>query len=111
MKNVYNPGAGFKLRSPYGLRSDPETGEEKFHAGLDFRALPGTPIPAAASGKVIYSGSNALFGNVVIIKNDAGGYSWGRGFRCSMSTFDILTVNIRLDLNLVSDTSSRILLG
>ena len=75
MKNTYNPGAGFELRSPYGLRIDPKTREQKFHAGQDFRARAGTPILAAASGTVIYSGFNALFGNVVVIKNDAGGCS------------------------------------
>jgi murein DD-endopeptidase MepM/ murein hydrolase activator NlpD len=75
LKNAYNPGPGFKLRSAYGLRNDPKTGTEKFHAGQDFRADAGTLIPAAASGKVVYSGFNELFGNVVIVKNDAGGYS------------------------------------
>src|SRR5262249_38271953 len=66
---------GFELRSPYGIRNDPTTGKEQLHAGQDFRAELGTPIPAAASGTVIYSGFNSGLGNVVIVRNDAGGYS------------------------------------
>jgi murein DD-endopeptidase MepM/ murein hydrolase activator NlpD len=76
MTNGYNPGSQFTLHSPYGERIDPITGTPgKFHSGLDFAANAGTPIPAAASGKVVYAGYNDGLGNVVIVKNDAGGYS------------------------------------
>ena len=75
MTNAYHPGSRFSQNSPYGERIDPKTGKLKLHAGEDFRAEAGTPIPAAASGEVVYSGLNEGLGNVVIVKNDAGGYS------------------------------------
>jgi hypothetical protein len=72
MTNAYKLGS---QSSPYGWRIHPQTGEKEFHAGQDFKAQAGTPIPAATSGEVIYSGLNKGFGNVVIVKNSAGGYS------------------------------------
>jgi hypothetical protein len=76
MTNAYNPGSRFRLSSAYGKRIDPMTGiPGTFHSGQDFAAPAGTPIPSAASGKVVYSGYNTNLGNVVIIKNDTGGYS------------------------------------
>ena len=76
MTGAYNPGSQFKLRSPYGERIDPLTGEPgKFHSGQDFAARPGTPIPAATFGTVVYSGYNKNLGNVVIVENDTGDYS------------------------------------
>lgn len=41
-------------------------------SGQDFAARPGTPIPAAAPGEVVYSGFNDNFGNTVIVRNEAG---------------------------------------
>src|SRR5260221_7107700 len=76
MTGPYNPGSQFKLKSPYGERTDPFNGNgTEFHAGQDFRAPPGTPITAATSGVVVYSGYNKGYGNVVIVKNDTGEYS------------------------------------
>jgi murein DD-endopeptidase MepM/ murein hydrolase activator NlpD len=76
MTNAYNPGSQFRQRSPYGDRIDPLTRKKiEFHAGQDFGAPKGTPIPAATSGVVVYSGPNEGFGNLVVVKNDAGGYS------------------------------------
>jgi murein DD-endopeptidase MepM/ murein hydrolase activator NlpD len=72
MTNAYKLGS---QSSPYGWRIHPQTGEKEFHAGQDFKAPAGTPIPAATSGEVVYSGLNKGFGNVVIVKNSAGGYS------------------------------------
>ena len=72
----YNPGSRFRPSSPYGRRADPLAGEKsEFHAGQDFSAPAGTPIPAATPGRVIFSGPNAGFGNAVIVKNNSGGYS------------------------------------
>jgi Peptidase family M23 len=73
MSDPYNPGPAFGLNSAYGRRRDPITGEEsKFHSGLDFKAPPGTPIPAATPREVVYSGFNENFGNTVIVKSAAG---------------------------------------
>lgn len=73
MSDPYNPGPPFRPTSAYGTRKDPITGElGKLHSGQDFAARPGTPIPAAAPGEVVYSGFNDNFGNTVIVKNEAG---------------------------------------
>ena len=69
MPNGYKPNFPFKVSSPYGDRSDPDTGIPKFHSGLDYAAPAGTPIPTAASGVVVYSGRNSSFGNVVVVRN------------------------------------------
>lgn len=75
MTKPYNPGPPFERNSAYGIRIDPISGKPNHHAGEDFRAPAGTPIPAATSGQVVYSGFNEGFGNVVIVKNSAGGYN------------------------------------
>src|SRR4051794_4919643 len=76
MTYAYNPGPRFTRNSSYGNRVDPISGiNGTFHSGQDFRAPAGTPIPAATPGTVIYSGYNDNLGNVVIVKNEAGGYS------------------------------------
>ena len=73
MSDPYNPGPPFRSTSAYGRRKDPFTGElGKFHAGQDFVARPGAPIPAATPGEVVYSGYNENFGHTVIVRNAAG---------------------------------------
>ena len=47
---------------------------EEFHAGEDFAAPEGTPIPAATPGEVVYSGFNENLGNTVIVRT-TNGYS------------------------------------
>lgn len=45
-------------------------GGRKFHSGNDYAAADGTHIPAAAAGKVVYSGYNASgYGNTIIIES------------------------------------------
>lgn len=72
MSDPYNPRPPFRRGSDYGMRIDPFTGKPKPHAGQDFKAPPGTPIPAATPGEVVYSGYNNNFGHTVIIRNAAG---------------------------------------
>ena len=45
------------------------------HNGVDQRAKAGTPIGAAASGRVVYVGRQYIRGNVVVIDHGAGVYS------------------------------------
>ncbi|HVZ29910.1 MAG TPA: M23/M56 family metallopeptidase [Asticcacaulis sp.] len=59
------------MTSPFGLRKDPENGQAKFHAGVDFDAPIGTAVKAAGDGTVsaVYASMN--YGEVVEI--DHGG--------------------------------------
>lgn len=45
-----------EISSPFGMRSDPFTGEERFHAGVDVAAPRGTAIRSVADGEVVFSG-------------------------------------------------------
>lgn len=53
--------------SGYGYRKDPFTGRRAFHAGVDYAARTGTPVVAAASGIVTFSGRLGNYGNAVQI--------------------------------------------
>jgi murein DD-endopeptidase MepM/ murein hydrolase activator NlpD len=68
------PVRGAQLSSPFGSRADPFSGERDFHTGIDFRAPPGAPIRAVASGEVVRAGWEHGYGNVVEIDH-------GNGFR------------------------------
>jgi hypothetical protein len=74
MSDPYHPPRPFNRTSRYGSRIDPVTGKPKFHAGEDWAAPEGTPIPAATPGTVVYAGFNAGFGNTVIVRT-TNGYS------------------------------------
>ncbi|MDR2173528.1 MAG: M23 family metallopeptidase [Burkholderiales bacterium] len=58
--------------SDYGYRIDPFTGMRAFHEGIDFSALPGTPVVAAASGKVINAETHSQYGKLVEIDHGNG---------------------------------------
>jgi murein DD-endopeptidase MepM/ murein hydrolase activator NlpD len=60
------PIPGARLGSPFGIRIDPLTGGGGFHPGLDFDAVSGTPIHAAA-GVVVMAGDCGGYGNCVVI--------------------------------------------
>ena len=70
------------LSSSFGWRIDPFTGQKSFHEGLDFPAEAGTPIVAAASGKVIFADVQAQYGKMVEI--DHGNGLVTRYAHCSM---------------------------
>ena len=58
--------------SNFGYRIDPISGEGSFHEGLDFPAPTGTPIVAAASGKVVYAGWHPQYGKILEIDHGNG---------------------------------------
>lgn len=58
--------------SPFGNRIDPFTKRLSFHPGLDIVAPTGTPILAAAGGRVIFAGQKAGYGNAVEIDHGNG---------------------------------------
>lgn len=61
------PVSGARITSPYGSRIHPIFKSRIFHTGIDYGVPYGTPIKAANSGKVIYSGWYGGYGKVVII--------------------------------------------
>ncbi len=61
------PVAGGILGSSFGWRIDPVNGQSALHTGLDFPALQGTPIVAAAGGVVLVQGYYSAYGNMVEI--------------------------------------------
>jgi murein DD-endopeptidase MepM/ murein hydrolase activator NlpD len=59
--------------SPFGWRSDPITGERRFHAGSDFAAADGTPIYAVADGVVMRANYTDAGGGVIVIEHTVRG--------------------------------------
>jgi murein DD-endopeptidase MepM/ murein hydrolase activator NlpD len=58
--------------SNFGFRIDPFTGQRAYHDGIDFPAERGTPIQAAASGKVVFAGTQPEYGKMVDIDHGNG---------------------------------------
>lgn len=85
-----------RITSSYGMRVHPITGVYKLHDGTDWGSPCGTPIRAAAGGRIIEQYYNAGYGNRVIIShgvmrgqsvvttyNHLSRYAKGRGARVS----------------------------
>ena len=62
------------ITSPFGWRTHPITGAQRFHSGIDIGGDYGDPIYAAQAGTVEYAGWISGYGNAVII-NHGGGIS------------------------------------
>ena len=67
------PVSGGKITSRYGERSSIRSSS---HTGLDIAVSSGTPIKAAASGTVIFSGYKGSYGYLIKIKCDNGYEMW-----------------------------------
>ena len=66
------PVENINYTSNFGYRIDPFSGHQTFHEGVDFAAETGTPINAAASGKVIYADVHSAYGKCVEIDHGNG---------------------------------------
>ena len=66
------PAASRHISSGFGYRSDPFDGDAAFHAGLDFKAPMGSPVFAAARGRVAFVGQRQGYGNCVEIDHGNG---------------------------------------
>ena len=66
------PADGARFGSPFGNRLDPFTHRLSFHPGLDLVAKTGTPILAAAGGRVVFAGEKSGYGNAVEIDHGNG---------------------------------------
>ena len=60
------------ISSGFGYRSDPFNGHAAMHTGLDFRGPIGSPIHAAANGRVTFVGMKNGYGRVVEISHGNG---------------------------------------
>lgn len=60
------------LSSYFGKRTDPFSGKQKFHAGVDFAGNVGVDVLAVASGVVTWSGKRYGYGTMVEINHGNG---------------------------------------
>lgn len=58
-----------RISSDFGYRQHPVGGNRHFHTGIDIAAPEGTPVRAAAEGKVIFVGKRGGSGNCVILRH------------------------------------------
>ena len=65
------PVRGF-LSSTYGPRTDPFTGNQRTHEGIDIVAPKGTPVKSPADGIVTYSGVDPSLGNMLVVDHGYG---------------------------------------
>ena len=60
------------LRSSFGGRSDPFSGEGAFHTGIDLAAPKGTPVHATADGVIVSAAWAGAYGKMVIVDHGNG---------------------------------------
>jgi murein DD-endopeptidase MepM/ murein hydrolase activator NlpD len=73
------------LTSGFGMRLHPLLNVRRMHAGIDWAAPPGTPVIAAAGGRVVSARASGEYGWAVIIDHGAG---W-RTLYAHLSAFDV----------------------
>lgn len=66
--------------SGFGIRVHPITGVRKLHTGVDFAAPSGTPILAAADGRVAIAGPASGYGNLILIEHTVSGQRVASGY-------------------------------
>ncbi|MDR2576370.1 MAG: M23 family metallopeptidase [Treponema sp.] len=64
------PLRSYRLTSPFGMRTNPVTGNLRIHQGIDLAAPAGTEVYAAGDGVVTETGNDSIYGNYVIIKHN-----------------------------------------
>lgn len=60
------------VTSAFGWRTDPFTGRETFHKGVDLAAAYGQDVQAASAGRVAFSGEQRGYGTTVVIEHRDG---------------------------------------
>lgn len=73
LPSIAGANPDWPVTSPFGWRTHPIFGTQKFHNGIDFGVDEGTPIPAASAGVVSYAGWIEGYGYTVIIDHPNGG--------------------------------------
>jgi murein DD-endopeptidase MepM/ murein hydrolase activator NlpD len=69
-KSFQYPVRYFTLTSAFGVRRNPVTGSVKNHDGLDLAAPLGAEVYAAQAGVVTDIGSDAIYGDYIVIKHE-----------------------------------------
>ncbi len=68
----FRPPVQGVMSSRFGMRKHPILKTTRLHAGLDWAAPVGTPVRAAAAGKVIRAGDADGYGNLVVLAHPDG---------------------------------------
>ncbi len=74
------PSGTWVRTSGFGMRVHPVTGVRKLHTGVDFAATAGTPIFAAADGRVAFAGPSTGYGNLILIEHTVDGQRVATGY-------------------------------
>ncbi|WP_455203997.1 M23 family metallopeptidase [Kaarinaea lacus] len=79
------------LSSYYGMRTDPFTGKQERHKGLDFAGKMGSDVVAVAAGVVTWAGRRYGYGNLVEI-NHGNGYTtrYGHNHKITVKVGDAI---------------------
>ncbi|MBD1804304.1 M23 family metallopeptidase [Microcoleus sp. FACHB-SPT15] len=56
----------------YGWHQDPNTGQARFHSGIDLLADPGTSVLSVDSGTVAFADQQGSYGNLVVVNHQGG---------------------------------------
>ena len=81
-----------RISSVFGYRTHPVTGVRKLHSGLDIAAPSGTPLSAAAGGRVVLADWFGGYGLTVIIDHGGGVATlYAHQSRLSVSTGDTVS--------------------
>ncbi|WP_022890217.1 M23 family metallopeptidase [Agromyces italicus] len=67
------PAGTYTSTDSFGWRTDPYTGEQRFHAGSDLATPAGTPILAIADGIVTFAGPRGTYGGLIILEHTVAG--------------------------------------
>jgi murein DD-endopeptidase MepM/ murein hydrolase activator NlpD len=68
---MVQPVANARLTSGFGMRFHPILGYSRFHKGVDFGAVQGTPVYAVTDGLVAFAGPYAGYGNHIRLSHSA----------------------------------------
>lgn len=74
------PAGTWVRTSGFGMRVHPVTGVHRLHSGLDLAAPAGTPILAAADGRVVFAGATRGYGHLILIEHTVAGQRVATGY-------------------------------
>jgi len=74
------PAGSWVRTSGFGMRVHPVTGIYRLHTGLDLAAPTGTPILAAADGRVTFAGPASGYGHLILITHTINGTPVATGY-------------------------------